>query len=239
MVPTPRAERIRPRVARLLDEARGILSEEGPFEPAALQRDFRIASTDYAELLVVRSLSDALAIDAPGVDLRSLRVHGDLVDELRAGTVDVGVGVISDPPPDVRCEPLFDEQFVCLLRKGHPALKRKLTLERYVKLGHVLVSPGGTPLGVVDRVLARRGLERRVARTVASFLVAPRLVADSDFVLTIAKRVACLLAGPLELAVRPPPLELSGFELKMVWHRRNDDDPAHAWLRERMRRSAS
>ncbi len=128
---------------------------------------------------------------------------------------------------------LFTEQFVCLLRKGHPALRRKLSIERYAALDHVLVSPGGTPRGIVDEVLAEHGLHARVARSVSSFLVAPRMVAETDYVLTIARRVACLLAEPLGLVMRKPPVELPGYALSMMWHRAQDADPAHVWLRER------
>ncbi|MCA9619271.1 MAG: LysR family transcriptional regulator [Myxococcales bacterium] len=235
MVPTPRAERLRPQVARLLEEAATVLSEERPFDPATLVRDFRIGADDYAELLVYRSLSDAIAAEAPGIALHARTHRADGVEQLRAGEVDIGIGVLRDPPADVHEEVLFEEEFVCLLRKGHPALARRLTLERYAALGHVLVSPRGTPRGVVDIVLERQGLKRRVARSVGSFWVAPRLVAESDFVLTTARRVAELLAEPLNLAIRTPPLELPRFAMKMLWHRRNEDDPAHRWLRDRIR----
>ena len=234
MAPTPRAERIRPLLARLLADTEAMLAEEGPLDPARLQKDFRIATSDYTELLVVRALSDSILVDAPGVNIHSRPQVGPLVDGLRAGDVDLALGVLTDPPPDIHAETLFSEQFVCLFRRGHPVLRKKLTIERYAKLGHVLVSRG-TPRCIVDDVLARHGQQRRVARTVGSFLVAPRLVAETDYVLTIAKRVARLLAGPLDLVMRAPPIELSGFDVKMVWHRRTDADPTHTWLRHRTR----
>ncbi len=233
LVPTPRAERMRAPLTRLLDAAQTVLSDDGSFDPSTLQRDFHIATTDYAELLVVRPLSDALACDAPAIDLHA-RPQGDMVQQLRAGTADLGLGVVLDPPADVRHTALFGEEFVCLLRRGHPALNKKLTLDRYAKLGHVLVAPRGTPVGVVDHALRRLGKKRRVARTVASFFVAPHLVANSDFVLTVARRVAHLLMQPLDLVMRTPPIGLTGFDLRMYWHRKNEDDDAHTWIRQRI-----
>jgi DNA-binding transcriptional LysR family regulator len=239
MVPSARADRMRPRVSALLDDLRRLLEAADELDPSRLRRSFRVASTDYAERMVVAPLSDALADAAPGVDLYSLAQTTPVLDPLRAAELDLALGVFIDLPDDVLREPLFHEQFICVLRRGHPVLKRKLTLERYAALGHVLISPRGTPTGVVDAVLARRGLSRRVARTVASFLVAPQLVAASDYILTLPARTARAVADELDLALRTPPVELSGFDLAMAWHRRHDADPGHRWLREQTRAVAA
>jgi DNA-binding transcriptional LysR family regulator len=38
----------------------------------------------------------------------------------------------------------------------------------------------------------------------------------------------------LGLRVLPPPLEVPGFSMAMLWHERSHADPAHAWLRRRI-----
>ncbi len=234
LVPTPRGERLRPQLARLLEDVESLLVDAAEIDPQSLRRAFRISTTDYGERVVLAPLSHDLHRSAPGVDLfgvRSTRLDADIRD----GTCDLGVGVISGPPADVELEDLFEERFVCLLRKGHPASKRRLTLRRYAALDHILVAPGGTPRGVADRVLEEHGLHRRVARTVASFVVAPRLVCDTDYVLTLAERLARPLASELGLVVMDAPEPLGGFTMKMAWHRRTQADPAHRWLRSQVR----
>ena len=79
------------------------------------------------------------------------------------------------------------------------------------------------------------GLHRRVARTVATFVVAPRLVCNSEYVLTLAERLARPLAAELGLVVRDAPEPIAGFTVKMAWHRRTNEDPAHRWLRDQVR----
>lgn len=235
MVLTGRAEVIRPRVRRLLEETGALLRFEEELEPATLRRSFRVASTDYAERVIVLPLSDALAAIAPGVDLLSRALGVDVVERLRAADYELAIGVFFDLPADIERETLLHEDFVCLFRRGHPALRRELTAERYAALGHVLIAPRGVPRGIVDVYLERRGLARRVARTVSSFEVAPYLVAETDYVLTLPARVARRLAPELELVIREPPLELPGFDLAVLWHRRLSGDAAHAWLREQIR----
>jgi DNA-binding transcriptional LysR family regulator len=74
-------------------------------------------------------------------------------------------------------------------------------------------------------------LERRIARTVASFWSAPHLLLHSDYVLTVSERVGSRLAETLPIVLRPPPLEVGHFYVSMLWHQRMDDDSGHRWLR--------
>lgn len=234
LVPTPRGERLRPQLARVLEDVESLFVDTTEIDPAVLRRSFRVATTDYGERVVLEPLGNNLHHCAPGVDLYAFR-STRLETDIRDGSCDLAVGVINGAPPDVEVEDLFAERFVCLLRKDHPAAKRRLTLRRYAALDHILVAPGGTARGVADRVLAEHDLHRRVARTVASFVVAPRLVCNSDYVLTLAERMARPLAAELDLVVRDAPDPIGGFTVRMAWHRRTDADPAHHWLRNQVR----
>jgi DNA-binding transcriptional LysR family regulator len=109
-----------------------------------------------------------------------------------------------------------------------------LTLSRFAAASHVLVSPWGTEGGFVDDALARLGLRRNVAVAVPHAMVAPHVVASSDLLLTVAERIARVLAPPLGLVIlaSPPELGLTGFTMSMRWHERTHDDPARRWVRE-------
>ena len=67
---------------------------------------------------------------------------------------------------------------------------------------------------------------------VPHFLSAPLVVAASDAIITLPERVARAVARSHGLVVRKPPLALPSFAFSSFWHARNDDDAAHAWLRE-------
>lgn len=60
------------------------------------------------------------------------------------------------------------------------------------------------------------------------------MIGGTDSVLTLPERIAMRLAPGLGLAVRTPPVELPGFGLSMIWHRRHDADAAHGWLRQQL-----
>src|SRR5690606_16775830 len=117
--------------------------------------------------------------------------------------------------------------FSCLLREGHPEVGERLSLARYATLGHALISPQGAGPGIVDRLLAERGLERRVALRVASFLAAPFVVAQSDLVLTAPTLLVGAFAQHGGLRVLSPPLAIPRFTTYLFWHERFDEEPAH------------
>lgn len=239
LVRTPRAEALQPAVRAILDDVRRAL-EGDHFEPASARRAFTIASADYGELVLVPPLLRILAREAPGVDLVVRPVPEEPAEALAAGRVDLVLGV--EPgrgaPGSLERRKLFDDGFVCLVRRDHPVLERELTVERFAAMGHLFIAPRGTRGGVVDDALGRRGLERRVVAMVPSFVAAPALVAESDLVVTLPSLLAARLAGPFGLRALEAPVRLPRFTISALWHARSRRDPAHAWLRATLVRAA-
>lgn len=127
---------------------------------------------------------------------------------------------------------LLRDSHCCFLRGDHPALvDGALTLEAYAGLAHALVSPGGKGPGLVDRVLAERGLRRRVALRVPHFHAAPTCVEGSDLVLTAPTSLKHLLPAGSSLIAVEAPLPLPRHAIALVWHQRFSQEPGHLWLR--------
>lgn len=236
LVATPRALALAPQVREALEASARVLAGPVAFVPAEARRTFHIAASDYAELVLLPALIARLRRVAPGVELWSHPVPADAADALADGRVDLcvvperGAGW----PAGVYQRALFAETFTCVVRADHPAAGRRLTLNRFCELDHLLVAPRGTPGSYVDDALAAVGRRRRVAVAVPHFLVVPHIVAATDLVATLATRVARQLAAPLALAVLPPPVEVAGFTMALLWHERAQRDPAHRWLREQV-----
>jgi DNA-binding transcriptional LysR family regulator len=241
LVPTPRAESLAvPLEAALVDLERA-LTGPAPFDPATAKRSFTVATSDYGALVLLAPLLARLSRLAPNIDLR-VRDPGTSTgaEWLASGEVDVAFtpALSGFDPPGTRAQRLFSERFVCLVRKGHPRVKEKLTLKAYAELPHAFIAPRGTRGGVVDDVLRERGLERRVALLLPGFLVAPQVIARSDLIVTLGERVARSYAGFLPLRILQPPVPLPGFSFQQVWHERVHADPAQAWLRSEIAQAA-
>jgi DNA-binding transcriptional LysR family regulator len=236
MVATARAETLAPPIRRALEGIVQALDSPEPFDPKTARLSVRIATSDYGELVLLPKLVRRLEREAPHIDLRLIPHSSDSAGPLVEGAVDL---IITPVRPDdgtqgVLATRLFDESFVCVVRRGHPLAKKKLTLARFAAASHALIAPRGREGSLADDSLARLGLSRRVAVTLPHFLVAPHVVAESDLVLILAARVASQLAAPLGLVVLAPPRELglTGFRVSALWHERTQHDLAHRWVRE-------
>jgi DNA-binding transcriptional LysR family regulator len=230
--PTARAHALAPSVTEALAIVRRAVESQTRFSPAALRRTFTIGTSDYGELALLPRLLVRLLREAPEVRLVVRPAVGLGERDLLSGAHDLVLGVGRPEGDGVRGEVLFSDSLVTLLRAGHPAAKKPLTLARFAALPHVLVSPQGAGEATVDVALRERGLSRRLVLRIPHFLSAPLVVAESDAVITLPARVARAVAGQHRFVTRKPPLPLPGFSFSQFWHARNDDDPAHAWLRE-------
>ena len=127
-------------------------------------------------------------------------------------------------PAGVRCSNRCSAtaSSACCARATPCFVSTRFTLQRYLALEHLLVAPGGSPGNYVDTELSRRGLTRRVALQVSSFLVAPQLVAESDLISTGPALLLRRVSAHHPVVLLKAPLPLPRFELCLVWHTRRD-----------------
>ncbi|MGZ3478334.1 MAG: LysR family transcriptional regulator, partial [Polyangiales bacterium] len=237
MLPTSRAEALATPVRRALEDIGKALAPPAAFDPKVARLRVTIGTTDYAELVLLPEVVRRLMREAPGIELRCVSVGEDQLTPLASRAIDLVISPLRpvvDERPGIFARRIFDERFVCVMRKGHPLAKQRLTLRRFTEAQHALVSPRGSEGGIVDDALARLGLARRVTVAVPHFLIAPHVVASSDLILTLAGRVANTLAEPLGLVVVPAPSELAlaGFSMNLVWHERTHHDAPLKWVRD-------
>jgi DNA-binding transcriptional LysR family regulator len=89
----------------------------------------------------------------------------------------------------------------------------------------------------VDDALAEFGLQRRAAAFVSGFSAALALARSSDLVASVPERhTGNLREG---LVSFPLPFPTPEIPISLLWHPRLDSDPAHRWLRERVREVVS
>lgn len=230
MVPTLRAQALASPVKQLLTDAEALL-QPAVFEPLNADFTWTIAATDYALKAVIVPFIAALKPLAPGIRVRIIpESPATLFAQTERGEVDIALLTPHSTPPDLHSRALYQEEYVCLMRADHPQAAAPLTLDLFCELEHVLVSwQGDSFRGVTDDALAALGRSRRVGLSVSSFLVLPEVLAVSDMIAVVPRRLARMAAG---MKIVPPPLPVPGFTKSMAWHERSHRDPAQQWLRE-------
>jgi DNA-binding transcriptional LysR family regulator len=230
---TPRAEQLAAPLRQALSDLERAIESGLGFDPQTTTRQFRVATEDFVAGLLAPALSEAIASAAPQASVVITAFHGRRIGTLlERGEAELAIAPSTFGDAGSERLTLRDDPFLCAVAAGHPlAGVAAPSLEAYLAQPHLLVSPTGAGAGLVDELLEARGLVRRVVCRVASFAVAPLVVARSGLLLTAPQSAITPHQRALGLHTFPPPLELPLLHLEAFWHRRHDADEGHRWLR--------
>ena len=245
MAPTPAAHALIEPVRLALSQLRPILQEKPSFDPAATRHAFHMLANDYAEVILLAPLAGRVRIAAPRVSIRVTRPANVFLPPPAtslAGLFDLAIGFFPDAlalDAGVRSEILFEEENVCITSGRHPSIRGKLSIRQYASASHVAVFYKSEGAGFIDTLLAQKGLARSKVMQVPHFCSAPFLVASSDMIATVPKRLALRFSKVLNLQILAVPFAIPPFRLTMLWHQRLDSDPAQAWMRSTILETAA
>lgn len=236
MVPTPRAEALAAPLGRALAELRRVVRHEATFDPKTSTRTFALACPDLV-VSFLPGLVASLAKEAPHVRLDVRMSAGlDIGSALAASAIDAALAPLAeDEGVGLARRVLGRVSFCVLARRGHPVLAAKTwDLDAWLRHPHVVVHTGSSGPGFIGAALDRAGRSRTIGMTAPSFLVAPFVVAESDFLFAAPRELSAGVARRLGLAVLDLPLSIPRVPVALVWHERMQSDPGHTWFRERI-----
>jgi DNA-binding transcriptional LysR family regulator len=227
--PTRRARELGTRLRRALEEVGSILAAAEPFDPRTATRRFRIAAVDYAQVTLLAPLARRLAREAPLIEIELRQPSLESERDLESGVLDLLIALRQPSGPAIVWTPLHEDGYTCIVWKKHPC--RRLSVDRYAQMAHVLVAPRDRPGGILDDVFAARGLSRRVVVQVPTFLSVPHVLVGTERIATVPKRMARVLAASHPVRELRPPLAIPRFTMCAGWHEIHRKDAAHRWLR--------
>ncbi len=232
--PTPRALELHEPVGKALAQIAAAFAFRDRFVPESAEMAFTIAMSDPPTISLLPALFEELMRAAPGITLhvRGFDDRDEAISLLDSGVVDVAIGV---PPTEkagrILSRPLFEEEFVTMMRAGHPEAKSPLTRSAFLAWPHVLFSPEGDRFGIVDERLEELGLVRRLVLTVPNVTAAALVVERTDALCTMLTGLALQFEATGKVILAKTPLDLPSAPFTMNWHRRNDANLAQRWLR--------
>jgi DNA-binding transcriptional LysR family regulator len=227
---TPYARQISDRVRQILLEIQSALLEKEAFNPATAKNTFKIAASDYVEATIGINLIQQLTTQAPGIRIRITNLNKETVmNALDENLIDLIINARL-PLKSWHVEHnLYREEFVCVVRSDDALTE--LSMEDYIRRSHLLVSMRDDFQGAGDEILERQHQSRQVIWSTPHFMAMPFLLANSDCVALLPRRMAQQCAKAMDLKLLPPPIEIAGFTVSMIWHQRNTNRPQHQWLR--------
>jgi DNA-binding transcriptional LysR family regulator len=229
MVPTPKAVALQQEVRAILVRAQRVFAMSSAFDPARSRRHYQIGCSDHAAVAILEPVLGRILAQAPFVRIQLTHVgRTHAADMIRSGALDLALGVLNSADDAIAVKTLREVPYVCVARAGHPAFKRRLTLDRYLAAEHlqVLVQPGS--FGVIDQTLSRLGQERNIRLVAAHFEAALRLLPSTDLILTVPKDLVARQEARWSL--QAVPFALEPFRHQIAMGRSFADDPGTSWL---------
>ncbi len=238
MMPTARMRELQPEIEEILRRLER-LSAPVIFDPADLDRTFRIAAADNGVLAFLFPAFKVILKQAPKIKLDVIGLNGDLFDDLRNGRLDLGMFPFDPIPPECRSVVLANEPDVLLVRRDHPLVEfyRKhgtLTLEAiqsYPKVRITNVAHNFSAAVVRYHASLMAHESEGASISMPYFLAAPWMVLETDATVKILEKNGRLLARYLPLEVLPLPDTIAGcYERRIIWHENASSDPALLWF---------
>jgi len=242
--PTPFALMLWPNVRQALDQLQSALVPQ-PFIPEEARNAVVLAMADATAAELMGGLGQALEHHAPKVSIRVLPLTTrDPRNMLNEGMADLALGyfpaVLSDLTAKAQSgeavafehQRLYDGEYVCVMRRGHPLAQKNISLDAFCNARHLLVSFSGRPYGFIDEALTSIGRQRRVVMTVNQFFTAGRVVVNSDLLTVLPKHFVPTTGIANELFMCDLPFKVPTLHVDALWHRRQHSQSGHIWLRK-------
>jgi DNA-binding transcriptional LysR family regulator len=241
--PTARAQLLWPAVRDTLARLQHALAPS-VFDPATASTTFVLTMADATAAELMPPLVGLITAQAPDVSLRVVPLttrdprrlldeeHADLaIGNFPAVTADLTARAQAGEAVSFLHHRLFQGDYVCVMRRGHPLAKGPLTLKRYCAARHMLVSFSGRAYGFIDEALSTTGRSRRVVLTVNQFFTAGKIVAHSDLLTVLPRHFINVTGFADQFVLRELPFVAPTIQVDALWHQRQDSSSAHSWLR--------
>lgn len=240
MVPTPLGESLIGPVRKILIEIQTTIAAKPVFDPATSNRRFTLMMSDYVASVLMTSLTRRAERLAPAVGFELLNNNvptpAEFVDRAQVDFLIMPEEFLSVEHP---IEPLFVEDYVCVVCPNNSAVADSITLEQYLELGHVVVqfSRGHVP-AIDEWFLTQHGHVRRIEVVAMNFNLLPQFIIGTRRIGTMHRRMAEYFRQFAPLKIIPPPLQIPPLTEAMQWHRSADRDPGSMWLRTLLKDTA-
>jgi len=231
MVLTSFAERLVQPVHDILKTTEALISSTTSFDPASSTRCFTLNMSDIPAALIMAKALPLVRRLAPHAHLEFAQAHEKIPDLIEQGEVDfvaVPEMLLSPLHPS---EVLYEDIFVCIAWSGNSLLKKGLSSEQFLSLGHVTTRFIRRKETTGELMFQQSGVKLHFELIVPAFGLVPLAVVGTDMLAVIDKRLATLYAKYMPLKIFSVPVEMPPSKSMLQWNRYHDNDQGTQWLR--------
>lgn len=237
---TPYANDLALKLQDIVDALDGLYHPPGPFDPGTVQGWLRIAGNDYIQATLTLPFVRRMRKVAPNLSIE-IRNVGSLYPQqiLEEGIVDLVVSA-AFPFSNLHYEKTKSDPFICVADAANTAIPDRLSLDAFLDLPQVDVSPQGT--GVIRRYFERAQRrfreERDIVMVLSSFASLADVLPGSDLISLMPARMLSLLPAARLRRIEID-FDLPSYDVSIWWHPRTHSNPLMRWARTELTRMAN
>jgi DNA-binding transcriptional LysR family regulator len=202
------------------------------FDPARETRCMKIMVSDYATEVFLNKVVARVLRDAPNMTLELVPLADDAAEKLRRGENDFLIIPRHFLDPEHPQRMLFEDHYCAVIWEGNTQVGDRLDAETYERMAHVAPMLGRPRSPTVEELMLQaQNVKRRIKVTTSDFTSMASVLVGTELVATMHTRLALACAHRLPFRVLPLPYELPVMAECLQWHRFQENDPCHIWLR--------
>jgi DNA-binding transcriptional LysR family regulator len=219
-----------------IDQALGMISlalqQHAGFDAGTAVRTFRISMSDMSEFYFLPPLLADLQDRAPGIRFDVVQAPLNVLESgMRSGEIDLAIGYVPGLSQDCASQSLFQDQHVCMVRAGHPMIKRTITTEVFGQLRYIFANSNATGHRLIEQWLAALDIKRNIVLHLPHFTVAPEIVRSTDLAVIFPRSIAERFNRSRTYKLLQLPFVFPAIEVRLHWHQRFAGDAGISWLR--------
>ncbi|MAP94836.1 MAG: hypothetical protein CMK07_07795 [Ponticaulis sp.] len=234
MQPTPRAMELSTPVQQALQQISNAL-EPGEFDPKTATRSFRLLTNDLITRLFMPAVMARIDEEAPNMEIHLSSITPNTLELLDKSEADMAI--VSMPPPGDPFESavvIHPSESVLLMREGHDLATGDLTRERLEDARYIAVTLTGANQAGYLNIFDGDAMKRKIGLSIDQIMAGPAIVAASNLVMVVPKRLAAYQASMQKVVYRDlPDVQHSTIpDARLVWHKRLNNNRPHVWFRD-------
>lgn len=230
---TSLAEAMKQPVRDILVRIDATISINPVFQPERSDREFRLLISDYTMSVLIPHLLELIYQQSSTIKIKLLPQIQNPHTALEQGNADFLVAPTDLCSINHPSEPLFEDQFKCVVWNKSKFADKKITKKDYISAGHVRMQPSGGDANSFETLLLRLlDVERNIDVTTYNFTSLCSLVIGSDRIATVHSLLINRVMEHDNIVVHDLPFNIKKIGQSLQWHEYKSHDPGILWLKE-------
>lgn len=232
---THKAKCLQQPVRDALLQIQAIINIDPSFDPKTSSCKIVIEASDYIFNILVSGFLKKITAQAPNFkfDLRLLGTQS--LEDLNAGEIDLLIApefYMAEQHPKSF---LFEDSWSCVVWEGHELADKKLSIDQYAQLGHIVTEWGAGRIMSSDESSAvKQGIERNRVITIPNYMMIKDLLNETNRIATVQSMLAKKLCSNAPLKIVECPMNIAPLKEFVQCNRYKMQDPAVSWFKEEL-----